>query len=252
MIKINNFLNDNDNLTILEKKGIFYVFQHDEDMSVSPHSAQTAYFMSQMNCTPKQVCIILNDNAVRLKPGAMQFMSGTIQQTTGVTGVGDMVGKMFKSKMTGDAPIKPLYKGTGYLVTEPTYAYPIIEDVTSWEGGLCCDDGMFICCDDEVKDTVQMRSNLSSAVAGGEGLFNLKLVGNGHAVLQSRCPREELYEIILENDCFKIDGSMAVCWSGSLQFTTERSGKTLLGSAASGEGLVNVYRGTGKILMRPN
>ena len=28
-------------------------------------------------------------------------------------------------------------------------------------------------------------------------------------------------------------------------------GKSLIGSAASGEGLVNVYRGTGKVLMAP-
>ena len=44
---------------------------------------------------------------------------------------------------------------------------------------------------------------------------------------------------------------MAVAWSNTLQFTVERSGKTLLGSAASGEGLVNVYRGTGKVLLAP-
>jgi len=31
----------------------------------------------------------------------------------------------------------------------------------------------------------------------------------------------------------------------------ERSGKTLTGSAASGEGLVNVYRGTGRIWIAP-
>ena len=40
-------------------------------------------------------------------------------------------------------------------------------------------------------------------------------------------------------------------WSGSLQFTVERSGKTLVGSAASGEGLVNVYRGTGRVMLAP-
>lgn len=44
---------------------------------------------------------------------------------------------------------------------------------------------------------------------------------------------------------------MAIAWSPSLKFTVERSSKTLIGSAASGEGLVNVYRGTGKILMTP-
>ena len=49
----------------------------------------------------------------------------------------------------------------------------------------------------------------------------------------------------------KIDGNYAIAWSNSLDFTVERSGKTLIGSAASGEGLVNVYRGSGKVLMMP-
>ena len=44
-----------------------------------------------------------------------------------------------------------------------------------------------------------------------------------------------------------MDGNFAICWSGSLSFTVERSGKSLIGSAASGEGLVNVYRWRGHI-----
>lgn len=55
----------------------------------------------------------------------------------------------------------------------------------------------------------------------------------------------------MKDDTVKIDGNMAVCWSGSLDFTVERSSKSLLGSMMNGEGLVNVYRGTGKILMAP-
>lgn len=55
----------------------------------------------------------------------------------------------------------------------------------------------------------------------------------------------------IDNDVVKIDGNMAIAWSPSLNFTVERSSKTLVGSAVSGEGLVNVYRGTGKILMAP-
>ena len=62
---------------------------------------------------------------------------------------------------------------------------------------------------------------------------------------------EELIEFNIENDVVKIDGNMAIAWSGSLDFTVEKSGKSLLGSAVSGEGFVNVYRGTGKILMAP-
>ena len=44
---------------------------------------------------------------------------------------------------------------------------------------------------------------------------------------------------------------MAIAWSPSLQFTSEKSTKSLIGSAVSGEGFVNVFRGTGKILMAP-
>ena len=63
---------------------------------------------------------------------------------------------------------------------------------------------------------------------------------------RSNVPEEELIEIELENDELKIDGNLAVCWSSNLDFTVERTTKTLVGSAVSGEGLVNVYRGTGK------
>ena len=42
-----------------------------------------------------------------------------------------------------------------------------------------------------------------------------------------------------------------MCWSSSLEFTVERTTKMLIGSAVSGEGLVNVYRGTGRVLMSP-
>lgn len=69
--------------------------------------------------------------------------------------------------------------------------------------------------------------------------------------LESACPKEELVEVTLQDDVLKIDGNMAIAWSGSLRFTVERSGKSLIGSAASGEGLVNVYRGTGKVLLAP-
>lgn len=110
---------------------------------------------------------------------------------------------------------------------------------------------MFLACESSVRHEIQPRSSLSSVMAGGEGLFNLKLTGSGTCVLESNVPRSEIVEVILDNDVLKIDGSFAVCWSGNLSFTVERSGKTLVGSAASGEGLVNVYRGTGRVLLAP-
>lgn len=124
-------------------------------------------------------------------------------------------------------------------------------NAADWGGGVVLDDGLFLACESSLQHKAVMRSNLSSAVAGGEGLFNLSLNGSGVFCIESECPREELIEITLQNDVLKVDGNYAIAWSRSLDFTVERSGKSLIGSAASGEGLVNVYRGTGKVLMMP-
>ncbi len=134
---------------------------------------------------------------------------------------------------------------------EPTYRYIILENVANWGTGMVLDDGMFLACDASLQESVVARTNISSALLGREGLFNLSLSGQGIAVLESPVPREELLEIVLQDDVVKIDGNMAVAWSNTLQFTVEKSSKSLLGSAVSGEGFVNVYRGTGKILLAP-
>ena len=116
---------------------------------------------------------------------------------------------------------------------------------------MTIEDGMFLACDARVKRNVIARKNVSSAVLGGEGLFNMSLQGTGVVALESNVPENELIEVELENDELKIDGNLAVCWSSNLDFTVERTTKTLVGSAVSGEGLVNVYRGTGRVLMSP-
>ena len=134
---------------------------------------------------------------------------------------------------------------------EPTYKHILLVNVADWNGSIVLDDGLFLACESTLKHKAVMRSNLSSAALGNEGLFNLGIQGSGILCLESLCPKEELVEITLNNDVLKVDGNMAIAWSGSLDFTVERSGKSLIGSAASGEGLVNVYRGTGKVLLAP-
>ena len=204
-----------------------------------------------MNVRKRQVICDLSKSHITLQAGAMQWMLGDVNATTGIKGVGDLFGKAVRGKVSGESAIKPEYTGTGILVLEPTYKYLILLDAADWGGSVVLDDGLFLACDSRLKHKAVMRSNISSAVAGGEGLFNLSLNGSGVFCIESDCPQEELIEITLENDVLKIDGNYAIAWSGSLNFSVERSGKSLIGSAASGEGLVNVYRGTGKVLMMP-
>ena len=250
MFRISNFT-DNDDVRVLDSAGPFTVIEYMRDLSVSPSDAEKAYFCHAMNVRKRQVVCDLSKANVTLQSGAMQWTVGNVNATTGLKGVGDFFGKAVRGKMTGEGTIKPEYTGDGVLVLEPTYKHLILLDVEDWNGSVVLDDGLFLACDSSLKHKAVMRSNFSSAVAGGEGLFNLSLNGSGVFCIEAECPKEELVEIILENDVLKIDGNYAIAWSAGLEFTVERSGKSLIGSAASGEGLVNVYRGTGKVLMMP-
>ena len=231
----------------------FHVLEYVQDASVSPMNAMNEYFMSKMHVRRRQVVIDIDkDHSAVIQAGAMQWMGGNVQATSGVKGIGDFLGKALKGAVTKETAVKPEYVGEGCLVLEPTYKYIILADIGKWgPAGMTIEDGMFLACDANVKSKVVARKNLSSAVLGNEGLFNLSLQGNGVAALESNVPEDELIEVILENDELKIDGNLAVCWSSNLDFTVERSTKTLVGSAVSGEGLVNVYRGTGRVLMCP-
>ncbi len=250
MYAVNNLFN-NDDVRILDTKGPFSVIEYIRDLSVMPNTAQIAYYCNAMNVRKRQVVCDLSKASLTVQAGAMQWSVGNVNANTGVKGVGDLFGKALRGSVTGESAIKPEYTGDGMLMLEPTYKHLILLDTAEWNGSVVLDDGLFLACDAKLKHKAVMRSNLSSAVAGGEGLFNLGIEGNGIVCLESQCPKEELVEITLNNDVLKVDGNMAIAWSGSLSFTVERSGKSLIGSAASGEGLVNVYRGTGKVLLAP-
>lgn len=250
MFAIKNFT-DNDDVRVLGSMGPFTVVEYLKDLSVTPSTAMTAYYCNEMNVRKRQVICDLSKANITLQAGAMQWMAGNVNATTGLRGVGDFFGKAVRGKVTGESAVKPEYTGNGVLVLEPTYRHILLIDLADWNGSIVLDDGLFLACDSKLKQKAVMRSNFSSAVAGGEGLFNLGVVGNGVLCLESPSPKEELIEVTLQDDVLKVDGNMAIAWSGTLDFTVERSGKTLLGSAASGEGLVNVYRGTGKVLLAP-
>jgi len=249
MVKCKNLF-ENKNIEIVESKGDIKVIEYKKDLSVNTASAMNAYFASEMNVRRRQVVIELNGNAYTISAGAMQWTAGSVSMGADVKGFGDLLGKALSSKVTKESAIKPKYQGNGLLMLEPTYKHILLEEVSEWDG-MVLDDGLFLACDSRIQQKVVARTNLSSAVLGKEGLFNLCLKGQGIAVLESPVPRDELIEFVLENDEVKIDGNFAIAWSNSLEFRVEKSGKSLIGSAVSGEGFVNVYRGTGKILMAP-
>lgn len=211
--------------------------------------AQAVYFMEQQHIRVRQIALYLNNEKVTIEKGAMSYFQGNIQMVSGVT-LGNALGRMVRGAVTGEQMAQPEYTGTGLLVLEPSFLHFLVLELGDRES-IIIDDGMFYCAQGGIRVRAVSQRNLSSAVLGGETLFQSELTGPGLIILSSMVPIEEIDVIDLQNDTLKVDGNFAVLRSSSLDFTVERSAKTLVGSAVSGEGLVNVYRGTGQVWLAP-
>ena len=145
MYAIRNFT-DNDDVKVLSERGAFQVIEYQKDLSVAPSNAIKAYYSAQMNVRKRQLVCQLSKSPVTIQAGAMQWMLGNVNATTGIKGVGDFFGKAVRGKASGESAIKPEYTGDGVLVLEPTYKHLILLDVSEWGGSIVLDDGLFLAC----------------------------------------------------------------------------------------------------------
>lgn len=226
------------------------VMQYEKLLGASNHhTAQTLFFMEKQNIKVRQIAVYLANDSVKMEPGAMSYFQGNIEMVSGVT-VGNAIGRMFTGMVTGEKMAQPEYRGSGMVVLEPSFKHFIVIELQANEQ-IIVDKGMFYAAQGSVQISPIMQKSVSSAIAGGEGIFQMSITGPGIAVLESIVPMDEINIIELNNDTLKVDGNFSILRTPGIQFTVERSAKTLVGSAVSGEGLVNVYRGTGQIWLAP-
>lgn len=219
---------------------------------LSPKNAAQAMnltFMQRENVKVRQLAIYVDNNAVQLQAGAMSYFQGPLEMISGVT-LGNAIGRMFAGSVTGEAMAKPVYSGSGLIVSEPSFRHFFGLMLRPGES-VIVDKGMFYMASNTVKVEPALQDNMSSALFGKEGWFQLRLTGPGLAVCECAVCKDEIDIIELNNDILRVDGNFAILRTAGIQFTVEKSAKTLVGSAASGEGLVNVYKGTGQVWLAP-
>ena len=142
---------ENKDRKIISEAGCFKVLEYIKDSSVSPHNASMEYFMSEMVVRRRQLIAELNGrNAVITQAGAMQWFAGDVRASTGIKGVGSLMGNLVKGAVTNESAVKPEYEGNGYLALEPTYKFIILMDVGEWGSGITIEDVMFLACEDTV------------------------------------------------------------------------------------------------------
>ena len=110
---------------------------------------------------------------------------------------------------------------------------------------------MFYACEDGIEVNAAMQKKVSAAFLGNEGLYQTRLEGSGLVAVKVPVPESEIFKCILINDTLKVDGNLAILRTGNIEFSVEKSSKSIVGTAVSGEGMVNVYRGTGEVWLVP-
>jgi uncharacterized protein (AIM24 family) len=181
------------------------------------------------------------NSAVRYESGGMYYMLGNLEMEANLPSAGGFL----KSMVTRESVVKPVIKGSGTLWFEPTFGNFTILELNADEWIL--DKGAYYASE----MGVEIGSFTNKSVSGlfsGEGFFQTRVSGYGKVVLLSKGPLET---IELNNDKLVVDGSFAVARQAGVQLTVSKANKGIFSSLISGEGIVNTFSGTGKVLISP-
>lgn len=218
--------------------------------SLNTDMAMKLYFAQQAGLRLRQVKILMNNGCIKTEAGALYYFCGHISSETKIGGIGGFMKKAISGSVTSESAIKPVYRGSGEIVLEPSFKHYILMELKSEE--IIVDKGMFFCCSGSIEVSPVMQRNISSAMLGGEGMFQLALRGTGVVVLESDVPANEIIKYnISEGMELKVDGSFAIARTSNVVFSVTKSDKSLLGSALNGEGLLNTFSGNGSVWLAP-
>jgi uncharacterized protein (AIM24 family) len=212
-------------------------------------TAATVYFANQGGIRLKQVRITLRGGEAIAESGALHFMLGQIQMESKIGGVAGLGKAMMNKFVTKEAAVMPRYRGTGQIYLEPSFSHFLIYRLSDEE--VIADKGMFCCGQGSLEVGSALQKNVSSALFGGEGLFQTRISGSGICVLESPVPADEVLRIDLKGETLQVDGNFALMRTGQIELSVEKSTRSLLGTLTSGEGLLQTFRGTGSVWLAP-
>ena len=245
-----NFTNKLNMLSEMECESKFQVLEYENlDGATDVQTAFGLNVIRQSGIKLKQIRILLDGSSIKIEPGSLSYMKGNIEiknKSGGLIGFGK---KMLSSKLTGETAFKPTYSGTGEVFLEPSFGHFALIELEDDE--IIVSDDMFYACEEGIDVNATMQKNISSVFLSNEGLYQTRIEGNGIVALKVPVPESEIFKCILINDTLKVDGNLAILRTGNIEFSVEKSSKSIVGTIVSGEGMVNVYRGTGEVWLMP-
>lgn len=211
--------------------------------------AKNLYFAEHSGMRLKMVRISLINSHARIEPGALYYMKGNLEMKAS-SGGGVMKG-LTRKMLSGETFFVNEIHGSGEIYLEPTFGHFFLNRINPEDDAIIVDKGIFYGGTAGLDVGSHMQRNISSALFGGEGVFQTKIQGNGIAILYSPVPVHEIQKFFLQGDKVSVDGNFALLRSESIVFKTEKSSKSWVSTAVSGEGLLQTFTGTGHVWIAP-
>lgn len=183
--------------------------------------------------------ITLENESVRTESGIGRYWRGDITMTNPMPTVGGML----KSAITGNKVMRPVYTGTGLLQLVPRFHEFVEIDLKG--NKVVLEKGAYWASDIGV-EVDAFVNKMSAGLLSGEGFIQTAVSGTGIVIACSPGPIEV---IDLKNERLVLDGAYAVARSSGLSYTVQRSTRSFFGTVASGEGLVQVVEGSGRVYL---
>ena len=203
--------------------------------------AATARFDVIEDQGTRYVRIGLDGGTVRAEAGALSYMRGAIELDTPLPGPG----RAIRHVLAGEAVLRPSYSGTGEIFLAPSLGgYHTLE--LAGEAWIL-ESGTYWASDGSVELGLH-RETVMTSLWSGEGLidFQTRVSGTGRVVVNTI---GTIAEIELSGERLTVEGKQVIARTAALDYTIRRPSRSLLGSWLSGEGLVRVYSGTGRVLL---
>jgi uncharacterized protein (AIM24 family) len=184
---------------------------------------------------------VLRDEAIRTEAGALSHMRGAVSMSAPIPGPLTLM----RASLSAEAAIRPTFRGTGDVFLEPTLGgyYALQVNENPW----ILDRGAYWASEASVSVEVH-REKIMNAYWTGAGFidFHTRVSGRGKVVLNAPGPVEE---IDLGDEELAVEGRAVIARSSRVMFYVRRPSRGFISSWLSGEKLLRVYRGPGRILL---
>lgn len=183
-------------------------------------------------------------DSIRAESGAMVSMSPTITMESKMSGgLGKAIGRLFGGESLFQTTFTASH-GPGELLLAPA----LIGDIIAMQlagNAMMVTSGCFLAGDTALQ--METKANVKSFFAG-EGLFIMRVSGNGMLLLSSF---GAIYALDLQpGQPYIVDTGHIVAFDDTMTYEVHRAARSLLGSFTSGEGFVAHFTGPGRLYIQ--